>query len=35
VLDDVGTPDEDELDDAMIADVATLDDLETGLEGRI
>ncbi|HEV2017477.1 MAG TPA: ribonuclease HII [Gemmatimonadaceae bacterium] len=34
-LDDVGTPDEDELDDAMIADGATMDDLETGWEGRV
>jgi ribonuclease HII len=34
-LDDVGIPDEDELDDALIADHAMLDDLETGLEKRV
>ena len=35
VLDDVGAPDEDELDDVMIAEDAMRDDLETGLERRI
>jgi ribonuclease HII len=34
-LDDVGTPDEDDLDDIMIAGHFTIDDLETGLEGRV
>jgi len=34
-LDDVGMPDEDDLEDAMIADDMALDDLETGLEGRL
>ena len=34
-LDDVGRPDEDELDDIMIAGDSMLDDLETGLEGRV
>jgi ribonuclease HII len=34
-LDDVGTPDEDELDDLMIANDALQVDLQTGLEGRV
>jgi ribonuclease HII len=34
-LDDVGTPDEDELDHVMFADVSTLDDRDTELEGRV
>ena len=34
-LDDVGTPDEDELDDEMYADDTGPDDLQTGLEGRV
>ena len=34
-LDDVGRPDEDELYDIMIAGDSMLDDLETGLEGRV
>jgi ribonuclease HII len=34
-LDDVGTPDEDDLDDVMIVGDSTLDDFATGLEGRI
>ena len=34
-LDDVGRPDEDERDDIMIAGDSMLDDLETGLEGRV
>jgi ribonuclease HII len=34
-LDDVGTPDEDELDDLIIAGDSILDDPETGLEGRV
>ncbi len=34
-LDDFGRPDEDELDDIMIAGDFVLDDLETGLEGRV
>jgi ribonuclease HII len=34
-LDDVGTPDEDELDDLMIADDTSPVDLQTGLEGRV
>ncbi len=34
-LDDVGRPDEDELDDIMIAGDSMLDDLGTGLEGRV
>jgi ribonuclease HII len=35
VLDDVGTPDEDELDDVRIPDGSTLDDREIELEGRV
>ncbi|MEA2766911.1 MAG: ribonuclease [Gemmatimonadaceae bacterium] len=35
VLDDVGTPDEDELDDVMIVGDSVLDDLDPGLEGRV
>jgi len=35
VLDDVGTPDEDELDDVMIADGSMLDDRDVELEGRV
>jgi ribonuclease HII len=34
-LDDVGTPDEDELDDLMIANDVLQIDLQTGLEGRV
>ncbi|MDQ6873206.1 MAG: ribonuclease HII [Gemmatimonadota bacterium] len=34
-LDDVGTPDEDDLDDVMIADGSTLDDRDIELEGRV
>ena len=34
-LDDVGTPDEDELDDLIIAGDSMLDDPETGLEERV
>ena len=34
-LDDVGRPDEDDLEDEMIADDTALDDLEKGLEGRL
>jgi ribonuclease HII len=34
-LDDVGTPDEDEFDDLMIANDALQVDLQTGLEGRV
>jgi ribonuclease HII len=34
-LDDVGMPDEDDLDDVMIAGDPMLDDLETGMEGRV
>ena len=34
-LDDVGRPDEDDLEDEMIADDIALDDLEKGLEGRL
>jgi ribonuclease HII len=35
VLDDVGTPDEDELDDVMIVGDSVLDDLDPGFEGRV
>jgi ribonuclease HII len=35
VLDDVGTPDEDELDDVMMVGDSVLDDLDPGLEGRV
>jgi ribonuclease HII len=34
-LDDVGTPDEDELDELMIADGSLLDDRDIELEGRV
>jgi ribonuclease HII len=34
-LDDVGMPDEDELDDEVIAGEVNVDDLEEGLEGRV
>jgi ribonuclease HII len=34
-LDDVGMPDEDDFEDAMIGDEVALGDLETGLEGRL
>ena len=34
-LDDVGMPDEDDFEDAMIADDVALGNLETGLEGRL
>jgi ribonuclease HII len=34
-LDDVGIPDESELDDLMIADDSLLVDFQTGLEGRV
>jgi hypothetical protein len=34
-LDDVGVPDEDDLEDEMIADDAALDDLEKELEERL
>ena len=34
-LDDVGRPDEDDLEDEMIADDTVLDGLEKGLEGRL
>ena len=34
-LDDVGTPDEDDLEEEMFADDTALDDLEKGLEGRL
>jgi ribonuclease HII len=34
-LDDVGTPDEDELDELMIAESSTLDDRHIELEGRV
>jgi len=34
-LDDVGKPDEDDLDDEMIADGIVMDDFEKGLEGRL
>ena len=34
-LDDVGKPDEDDLDEEMIADGIVMDDFEKGLEGRL